>query len=55
MRRERGFTLVSLMVGLFISLIVVLAVYGSASFFETNRRLMMGGDVAFVQHPLVQA
>jgi hypothetical protein len=35
------------MVGMFISLVVVLAVYGSASFFETNRRQMIGGNMAF--------
>jgi hypothetical protein len=35
------------MVGMFISLIVVLAVYGSASFFESGRRQMVGGDEAF--------
>ncbi len=47
MKHERGFTLVSLMVGMFVSLIVVLAVYGSASFFEVNRRQMMAGNAAF--------
>jgi type IV pilus assembly protein PilW len=47
MKHERGFTIVSLMVGMFVSLIVVLAVYGSASFFEINRRQMMAGNAAF--------
>ncbi len=47
MNRQRGFTLVSLMVGLVISLVVVLAVYGSASFFEANRRQMVSGNDAF--------
>ena len=47
MMRERGFTLVSLMVGLFVSMLVLLAVYGSGAFFETNRRQMISGNAAF--------
>ena len=47
MMRERGFTLVSLMVGLFVSMLVLLAVYGSGAFVETNRRQMIAGNAAF--------
>jgi|JRYH01.1.fsa_nt_gb hypothetical protein len=47
MKRMRGFSMVSLMVGLFVGMLVVLAVHGSASFFETNRRQMIAGNAAF--------
>lgn len=47
MKRQRGFSLVSLMVGLFVGLLVVLAVQGSAALFETNRRQMIAGNDAF--------
>jgi type IV pilus assembly protein PilW len=47
MTRERGFSMVSLMVGMFISMTVVLAVYGSSAFLETNRRHMIAGNAAF--------
>lgn len=45
--RMSGFSLVSLMVGLFVGLLVMLAVQGSAAFFETNRRQMIAGNAAF--------
>lgn len=47
MKRQNGFSLVSLMVGLFVGLLVVLAVQGSAALFETNRRQMISGNDAF--------
>jgi type IV pilus assembly protein PilW len=46
-KRMHGFSLVSLMVGLFVGLLVMLAVQGSAAFFETNRRQMISGNAAF--------
>lgn len=45
-RGNRGFTLVDLMVGLMVGLLVCVAAYGSAMFFETKRRTMSGGNGA---------
>jgi type IV pilus assembly protein PilW len=44
--RERGITLVAMMVGMVISFSLTLGVYSSLSLFDTKRREMIGGDVS---------
>jgi type IV pilus assembly protein PilW len=46
-RAQRGFSLVELMVGLLISLLVGLVVYGTTIFMDAQRRTMMTGNTAF--------
>jgi type IV pilus assembly protein PilW len=46
MNRQRGFSLIDLMVGLFVGLLVSLAVYGTSSVVGAQRRSSVGGNGA---------
>lgn len=46
LHKQAGFTLVELLVALIVSLLIMFAALGSASFYEANRRNTIGGNTA---------